>query len=53
VVEGNIAEILKRECENGLKGFKIDKNLASYVTRGQSNFRYAVEQNIRLQQEAL
>ncbi|ELU17582.1 hypothetical protein CAPTEDRAFT_225999 [Capitella teleta] len=53
IVEGNIAEIIKRECENGLKGFVVEKNVVKYATKGQSHFRFAVEQNIRLQQESL
>lgn len=52
-IEGNIAEIIKREMENGLKGFQVEKNIVRYTTKGQSNFRYAVEQNIRLHQDSL
>ena len=53
VVEGNIAEIMRREMENGLRGFQVEKNSVTYTTKGTSNFRYAVEQNIRLHQVAV
>lgn len=52
-IEGNIAEIIKREMENGLKGFHVENNVIKYETRGQTKFKYAVEQIVKLKEKAL
>ena len=52
-IEGDIAEIIKREVENGLKGFKVDKKVVLFNTRGQCHFRFAIEQHVKISQQAL
>jgi len=52
-VDGNIVEIMKREIENGLPGFNIENNEVTFISKGKCNFRYAIEQRIQLDEQAL
>ncbi|MCP3663285.1 MAG: ETX/MTX2 family pore-forming toxin [Gammaproteobacteria bacterium] len=40
VLEGNIADIMSREIQRGLKGFKLDKRVVIAETRGKCNFKF-------------
>ena len=55
VIEGNIVEIIRgmKSMDKGLNSFQINKNVATFVSRGHCNFRYAVEQHIKLHQQEL
>ena len=48
-----IADIIKRETENGLKGFTVSNNVVTFETKGVCSFQYAIEQHVKLQQESL
>ncbi len=52
-IDGNIAEIIRREMEEGLRDFTVDKNVVSYITKGKCNFRFAIEQHVKLSQEPI
>ncbi|XP_013394012.1 uncharacterized protein LOC106161564 [Lingula anatina] len=52
-VEGNVVNIFKREIENGLKGFRVEKNSVCFETKGRCHFRYGIEQHVKLSQQPL
>lgn len=52
-IDGNIVDIIKREIENGLPGFTIEDDQVTFVSKGKCNFRYAIEQHIQLDEQAL
>ncbi len=52
-IDGNIVDILKREIDNGLKGFTINRGQVSFTTKGTCTFNYAIEQHVKLSQEPL
>ena len=52
-IDGNIAEIMRREVENGLKGFKVEGKYVVFNTVGVTKFKYAVEQRVKLNQVPL
>ena len=52
-IEGDIGEIMKKELENGLKGFTVESGIVSFVTKWRCNFCYGVEQHVTLNQEEL
>lgn len=49
-IEGNLADIVSN---NGAKGVKVAHNCVCFKTKGNCSFRYAVEQHVQLDQEAL
>lgn len=52
-IEGDMAEIMRREVDNGLKGFKIDKKVVLFNTKGRCKFRFAIEQHVKISQQSL
>ena len=52
-IEGNVGEIMKREIQNGLKGFVVDKGVVSFETKGTCNFHFAIEQHVHLSEESI
>jgi len=52
-IEGDVDQIMKRELDNGLKGFSIDKGIVSFNTNGRCRFRYGIEQHVKISQELL
>ena len=52
-IDGNIVDIVKREVDNGLKGFTVDRGSVSFTTKGSCTFNYAIEQHVKLYQEEL
>jgi len=52
-IDGDIVDIIKREVDNGLKGFEIKNKKARFTTRGRCNFAFAIEQHVELSQVSL
>ncbi|CAH1798688.1 unnamed protein product [Owenia fusiformis] len=52
-IDGNIAEIIRREVENGLHGFKVEGRTVTCNTVGICKFHFAVEQRIKLTEMAI
>ena len=52
-IDGDLEQIVKRESDNGLKGFTVDRGVVSYVTNGRCCFRYGIEQHVIITQQKL
>jgi len=49
VIEGEMGEIILREIEKGLKGFRVERNrLVIAETRGKCNFKFGIEQHVKI-----
>lgn len=53
VMEGNIADIMQREVQRGLKGFKVQGKVVIAETRGKCNFKYGIEQRVRISERPI
>jgi len=53
VLEGNIADIMQREIQRGQKGFKVQGKVVIAETRGKCNFKYGIEQRVRISEKPL
>jgi len=52
-IEGDVEQIVKRELDNGLKGFTTDKGVVSFMTKGRCSFHYGIEQHVKISQEKI
>uniref|UniRef100_A0A915J078 Vitellogenin n=1 Tax=Romanomermis culicivorax TaxID=13658 RepID=A0A915J078_ROMCU len=51
-MEGDISQIMRREIQRGLKGFRIDRERVVVAeTRGRCSFKYGVEQRVKIYQQ--
>ncbi|CAI4225934.1 unnamed protein product [Auanema sp. JU1783] len=53
VLEGNIADILRRLPDYSAKGFSFEGNVAKFETKGVCIFRYGIEQKVRINETPL
>jgi len=53
ILEGNMADIMSREVQKGLKGFKIQGKVVVAETRGRCNFKYGIEQRVRISEKPI
>lgn len=52
-VDGDFAQIMKKEAEKGNSGFTIEEGTVIWVIEGSCKFRFGIEQQIQLQEESL
>ena len=52
-IQGELAEIIKKEIERGSKVFTVEKKVVAFETKGVCNFSFAIEQHVKLSQEAI
>lgn len=53
-MENQIGAILSQAIQKGsVSGVKVQRNIVSYTTHGKCSFRYAVEQHVKISEEAI
>lgn len=51
ILEGNMADIIQREIQRGVKGFRIERRIVIAETRGRCHFKYGIEQRVKISQK--